>query len=215
MEPELDGCCRPSPSDLPSNTSKRAAARRRRPFVRSFFVFIYLFIRLLSWILKPNTSRKRRTSSVKWGPVVTISTAATTTCPSWRFRMLTFGRAGSEWVERFVAVVRSGQVPGKKDSASMAVKGERDPAARAHIHPTSSRKPVVAEATPVRGRGHGQDAPAEEGGSSVDAVGRRMTPSTLLLKESAERKQKNEMKNRGRNLCKVLRTRLQIQAEPI
>lgn len=63
--------------------------------------------------------------------------------------------------------MRSGQVPGKKDSASMAVKGERDPAARAHIHPTSSRKPVVAEATPVRGRGHGQAAPTVEGGSWV------------------------------------------------
>lgn len=83
--------------------------------------------------------------------------------------MLTFGRAGSEWVERVEAVVRSGQVPGKKDSASMAVKGERDPAARAHIHPTSSRKPVVAEATPVRGRGHG--APTVKGGSWVEAGG--------------------------------------------
>lgn len=29
----------------------------------------------------------------------------------------------------------------------MAVKGETDPAARAHIHPTSSRKPAVVEAT--------------------------------------------------------------------
>lgn len=64
-------------------------------------------------------------------------------------------------MERVEAVVRSGQVPGKKDSASMAVKGERDPAARAHIHPTSSRKPVVAEATPVRGRGHSRDAPID------------------------------------------------------
>lgn len=33
----------------------------------------------------------------------------------------------------------------------MAVKGERDPAACAHIHPTSSRKPAVAGATLVMG----------------------------------------------------------------
>lgn len=71
-------------------------------------------------------------------------------------------------MERVEAVVRSGQVPGKKDSASMAVKGERDPAARAHIHPTSSRKPVVAEATPARGRGHGQGAPTEAEGRWVE-----------------------------------------------
>lgn len=38
--------------------------------------------------------------------------------------------------------------PGEeRDSASMAVKGERDPAVRAHIHPTSARKPAVTEAT--------------------------------------------------------------------
>lgn len=41
--------------------------------------------------------------------------------------------------------------PGEEtDSARMAVKGERDPAARAHIQPTSSRKPV-AGATLVMG----------------------------------------------------------------
>lgn len=33
----------------------------------------------------------------------------------------------------------------------MAVKGETDPAARAHIDSTSSRKPAVVEATPGRG----------------------------------------------------------------
>lgn len=64
------------------------------------------------------------------------------------------------------AAVRSEEVPGKKDSAWMAVKGERDPAARAHIHPTSSRKPAVAEATllvggaaaraPLQRRGKGE-----------------------------------------------------------
>lgn len=38
--------------------------------------------------------------------------------------------------------------PGEeRGSALMAVKGETDPAARAHIHPTSSRKPAVVEAT--------------------------------------------------------------------
>lgn len=37
----------------------------------------------------------------------------------------------------------------------MAVKGETDPAARAHIDPTSSRKPAVVEA----GRGCEEDAP--------------------------------------------------------
>lgn len=38
--------------------------------------------------------------------------------------------------------------PGEeRGSAPMAVKGETDPAARAHIHPTSSRKPAVVGAT--------------------------------------------------------------------
>lgn len=61
------------------------------------------------------------------------------------------------------AAVRSEEVPGKKDSASMAVKGERDPAACAHIHPTSSRKPAVAEATLLVG-GAAARAPLQRGG---------------------------------------------------
>ncbi|KAI3366964.1 hypothetical protein L3Q82_009608 [Scortum barcoo] len=44
----------------------------------------------------------------------------------------------------------------------MAVKGERDPAACAHIHPTSSRKPAVTEATLLVGGAAGEGAPTEE-----------------------------------------------------
>lgn len=67
------------------------------------------------------------------------------------------------------AAVRSEEVPGKKDSASMAVKGERDPAARAHIHPTSSRKPAVAEATLLVG-GAATRAPLQRRGREMQGM---------------------------------------------
>lgn len=66
-------------------------------------------------------------------------------CLTLSYLILAVLRSG--WLDK--AALRSDSVPGKNtDSAPMAVKGETDPAARAHIVPTSSRKPPVVGATP-------------------------------------------------------------------